>query len=298
MQKPVIGILLYILFTITVTGMNAGAKTLQNVEMHSIEIAFIRNLLAAIGVALIIYLKRSTELFKTKYFKAQMIRSMLGNTSLIVAFWAVSLLPLADIVALWFCVPLVVMVFSAIFLGEKIGIWRIFAVVTGLLAVMMISQPAIEMQNYTGILVGLLSTVLIASVTINLRHLAILKEHALTTTFFFLTSGTVFCGLLLPFFWTGHLLNFDFTWIILIMALCGLISQIVKTEAFRHAEASLLSPFGYLNIFWATLMGWLLWNEIPDLYVMLGCTGLIFSNMLVLWRESRHAKVKKQAQTS
>lgn len=293
MQKPMIGILLYILFTITVTGMNAGAKSLQNLDVHSIEIAFIRNLLAALGVALIIWVKRSHDLFKTRYFKAQLTRSLLGNTSLIVAFWALSLLPLADIVALWFCVPLVVMVFSAVFLGEKIGIWRIFAVVTGLVAVIMISQPAVEMKNYMGIAVGLFSTILIASVTINLRHLAKLEEPALTTTFFFLTSGTLFTGALLPLFWTGNLLNIDYAWIILAVALCGLISQIVKTEAFRYAEASLLSPFGYLNIFWATLLGWLLWNEVPDIYVMAGCTGLIFSNMLVIWRENRQEKLKK-----
>jgi len=75
-----------------------------------------------------------------------------------------------------------------------------------------------------------------------------------------------------------------------LIAAVGLAAQILKTEAFRLAEASLLSPFSYLNIFWATLIGWLFFGELPDIYVIIGCIMLIFSNLFILWREGKLMK--------
>jgi len=273
--------------------MNAGAKALQFEDMHAIEVAFIRNALAALGISAIIWLKGDFTLFKTNYLRGQLTRSLFGNTSLIFAFWAVSLLPLADIVALWFFVPIIVLILSGVILKEHIGPWRWGAVAAGFAAVSLIAQPAIEMNNWFGIAVGLLSSLLIAIVSINLRHLGQRNENPLTTTFYFLTTGTVFCGAFLPFIWTGALLNAALAWPVLLVAAAGLLSQLFKTEAFRHAQASLLTPFSYLSIFWATLIGWVFFAHVPDIYVIGGCALLILSNVLILWRESK--LMKKQA---
>jgi drug/metabolite transporter (DMT)-like permease len=270
--------------------MNAGAKTLQYEQMHAIEVAFIRNALSAIGISLIIWLKGAFALFKTNYLRGQLTRSLFGNTSLIFAFWTVSLLPLADAVAIWFFVPIIVLILSGLFLKERIGPWRWGAVGVGFAAVSLIARPAIEMNNWFGIAVGMLSSLLIAIVSINLRHLGQKNEHPLTTTFYFLTTGTLFCGVLVPFVWTGALLNIALFWPVLLVAIAGLLSQIFKTEAFRHAEASLLTPFSYLSIFWAALIGWMFFGDVPDIYVVSGCSLLIFSNILILWRESKLMK--------
>jgi drug/metabolite transporter (DMT)-like permease len=267
--------------------MNAGAKALQNADMHAIEVAFIRNLIAAMGVSAIIFIKGDRKLFKTNYLSGQLTRSAFGNTSLIVAFWTVSLLPLGDATALWFSVPLIVLVMSAVFLKEKVGPWRWGAVLIGFAAVCLIAQPALQMNNGLGIAVGTLSAFLIATVSINLRHLGQRNEHPLTTTFYFLSSGTIFCGVLLPFIWTGTLLNEALFWLVGALALAGLISQLFKTEAFRLAEASLLSPFTYLSVLWAGLLGWLFWGEVPDIYMLVGCVLLILSNAVVMWREHK-----------
>ncbi len=271
--------------------MNGGAKELQSAAMHPVEVAFIRNLLAALGItAIIAWVKKDHTLFKTHYFKGQLIRAALGNASLIVAFWAVSLLPLADVVALWFSVPLIVLVLSALLLKERVGPWRWGAVLCGFGAVCLIAQPAVALDNSFGVIVGLVSSCLIAAVSINLRHLGQKNEHPLTTTFFFLVSGAVFCGALVPFFWTGALLNMRLIWTILLVAAAGLTAQILKTEAFRLAEASLLSPFSYLSILWATLIGWFFFGEMPDMMVIIGCILLVLSNLIVLWRTRKLMK--------
>jgi drug/metabolite transporter (DMT)-like permease len=267
--------------------MNAGAKALQNADMHAIEVAFIRNLIAAMGVSAIIFIKGNHNLFKTAYLKGQLTRSAFGNTSLIVAFWTISLLPLGDAAALWFSVPLIVLVMSALILKEKVGPWRWGAVLIGFVAVCFIAQPALQMNNGLGIAVGTLSAFLIATVSINLRHLGQRNEHPLTTTFYFLSSGTLFCGALLPFIWTGELLNNALFWLFGVTAAVGLLAQLFKTEAFRLAEASLLSPFTYLSVLWAGLLGWCFWGEIPDLSMAIGCILLILSNGIVMWRERR-----------
>tara|TARA_R110002124_G_scaffold287216_1_gene471493 strand:+ start:185597 stop:186403 length:807 start_codon:yes stop_codon:yes gene_type:complete len=267
--------------------MNAGAKALQNADMHPIEVAFMRNLIAAMGVSAIIFIKGNHTLFKTDYLRGQLTRSAFGNVSLIVAFWTVSLLPLGDAAALWFSVPLIVLVMSALFLKEKVGPWRWGAVLVGFIAVCLIAQPALQMNNGLGIAVGTLSAFLIATVSINLRHLGKRNEHPLTTTFYFLSSGTLFCGALLPFIWTGALLNEALFWIVGMTACVGLLSQLLKTQAFRLAEASLLSPFTYLSVLWAGILGWLFWDEIPDLSMAVGCILLILSNAVVMWRERK-----------
>lgn len=271
--------------------MNTGAKSLQAAEMHAIEVAFLRNFYACIGVVALIAFLRKFNLFKTTYFGGHMTRSFFGNTSLIVAFWAVSLLPLADVVALWFCVPLIVLVLSAILLKEQVGLWRWAAVLIGFCAVFLIAQPAVQLNNWLGIGVGLFSSLLIAIVSINLRHLGKKNEHPLTTTFYFLASGTLFCGALVPFVWSGQLLSSGLLWPIAITAGAGLIAQITKSEAYRLAEASLLTPFSYLSILWATVLGWLFFKEFPDFYVVLGCALLIVSNIFILWREAKVMKM-------
>lgn len=282
---------LFIAFTMAVTMMNGAAKELQVGMMHPVEVAFIRNALAAMGISVIIaFIKKDAQLFKTQYIRGQLTRSLFGNTSLIVAFWSVSLLPLADVVAIWFCSPLMVLVLSAALLKERVGPWRWGAVICGFVAVFLIAQPAIALDNTFGVMVGVLSSFLIAVVSINLRHLGQRNENPLTTTFYFLTSGTLFCGLLVPFFWTGNLLNANLFGVMALIAAVGLAAQILKTEAFRLAEASLLSPFSYLNIFWATLIGWLFFGELPDIYVIIGCIMLIFSNLFILWREGKLMK--------
>lgn len=270
--------------------MNAGAKTLQYEQMHPIEVAFIRNALAAIGISLIIWLKGDFTLFKTSYLRGQLTRSLFGNTSLIFAFWTVSLLPLADAVAIWFFVPIIVLVLSGLFLKERIGPWRWGAVAAGFVAVSLIAQPALEMNNWFGITIGIISSLLIAIVSINLRHLGQKNENPLTTTFYFLTTGTLFCGAFVPFVWTGALLNAALAWPVLLVAGAGLLSQIFKTEAFRHAQASLLTPYSYLSIFWAAIIGWMFFGDVPDIYVVSGCVLLVLSNALILWRESKLMK--------
>lgn len=273
--------------------MSAGGKALQEMGMHPIEVAFIRNLLALILVTLLIVGRRQTKLFKTSMIKGQLSRGLIGNISLIIAFWAVSLLPMAQVTAIGFTMPLFTIIMSMIFLKETIGPWRIFALAAGFISVLLIAQPAIETNNTLGLGVALFSAFLIACTSINLRFLGKNKEPALTTVFYFLAFGVVFDSLLLPTIWTGTLLSHEAFALIGITAFVGFLSQIVKTEAYANAEASLLSPILYLNIVWATLADWIFWHDLPPVTVILGCTLLVLSNMVILWREYSHEKSAK-----
>ena len=270
--------------------MTAGGKALQEQGMHPIEVAFIRNFLAFVLVAMLIAAKQQTHLYKTNMIKGQISRGIIGNVSLIVAFWAAALLPLAQVTAIGFTMPLFTMIMSALFLKETIGIWRISALITGFTSVILIAQPAVETDNILGLSVALISAFLIACTSINLRFLGRSNEPALTTVFYFLGFGIIFDGLLLPFVWTGTMISETTLWLIGFTAFVGFLSQIVKTEAYANAEASLLSPILYLNIVWATLADWIVWDELPAPTVITGCTLLITSNLFILWREYKNEK--------
>ena len=65
--------------------------------------------------------------------------------------------------------------------------------------------------------------------------------------------------------------------------------------AFRHAPAALAAPFDYTALIWAVLLGWWLWGEVPDIWVLIGGTVVIFSGLLIAWREGRVALTRRPA---
>ena len=63
------------------------------------------------------------------------------------------------------------------------------------------------------------------------------------------------------------------------------IQQVAKTTAYRFAEASLLAPYTYTSIVWATLMGWVIWHDFPALSLLMGTAVVIGCNLIITWRE-------------
>ncbi|MCB1720135.1 MAG: DMT family transporter, partial [Alphaproteobacteria bacterium] len=70
----------------------------------------------------------------------------------------------------------------------------------------------------------------------------------------------------------------------------GFLSQFFKNNAYKHGEISFLSPLIYFNIVWATLLGWAVWKEIPEIHVYIGCAIIICSNLLITWKEQKIAR--------
>jgi drug/metabolite transporter (DMT)-like permease len=262
--------------------MNAFVK--KAADYHApVEAVFYRGVIAmALLLAYAAFKGRLKTLHKTNRITSHLGRAIAGNIGVALIFWAYALMPMADVTALLLTGPLIVTVLSALLLKEKVGPYRWSAVGAGFLGVMLIAQPSGELYAGYGVLVALAASFSGALVPIFLRDLG-RTEDALTTVFYFLAFGILASGVYMIF--AGQWPHPAAIVPLLGAGIAAGLQLILKTQAHRLAEVSLLSPFSYTSIVWATLIGWMFWNDLPTMSVVLGTTVVIASNLFILWRE-------------
>ena len=197
-------------------------------------------------------------------------------------------MPLADVVSLTFGGPIFVTVASIFFLSEKVGIKRWFAVFLGFIGMLLIVQPAFIDLNYYYIS-PIIFCIFFACVAISVRSLS--KTEANYTIAFYFTLLCTIIGLSSIFFvdWIMPT-KIDFL-IFVIMALCGSIANLLLTQSYRLAEASLVTPIKYLSLVFAIFFGFFIWSEIPKVLTLIGALLVILSSLIIFIRESQ---LKKQ----
>ena len=269
------------------TLMNAFAKALS--DTHSvIEIAFYRNLVAtALFLVLVFGSGRRDILVLRSKPTLVGVRAVVGALSLMATFWAYSLMPMADTTVLMFTASLFIPVLGIIFLKESVGRWRWAAVVVGFGGVVVMAQPTGNVYGL-GIAVALGATLLHAALQIILRYLS-RYENPATIAFYFFLIGTVVTALPLPFVAVRPAVE-DIP-LLFGVGLSGAAAQWLLSTAFRNAKASIVTVFNYSSIVWATLFGWLVWNEWPLPEVIIGGAIVIASNLLMIWREARAQRI-------
>jgi drug/metabolite transporter (DMT)-like permease len=265
------------------TVMNVFAKLLS--ANHSvIEIAFYRNLIACLPFLFLVFVLGRREILVIKSKPSLVgLRAVLGALSLVTTFLAFSLMPMAETTVLLFTASLFIPVLGIFFLGERVGPWRWGAVVIGFAGVVVMAQPGGHV-HLLGIIVALGAALMHAALQIVLRYLG-RYESPETITFYFLVVGTLVTALPLPFVAvTPTLAEVP---LLFGVGLSGALAQWWLSIAFRNAPAAIVTVFNYSGIVWATLFGWLIWNDWPLPTVLAGAGIVIASNALIIWRESR-----------
>lgn len=265
------------------TVMNVFAKLLS--ANHSvIEIAFYRNLIACMPFLFVVFVLGKREILVIRSQPIAVgIRAVVGSISLTATFAAYSLMPLAETTVLLFTASLFIPVLGVIVLHERVGPYRWAAVAIGFVGVVIMAGPAGNM-NALGVAVALFAALMHATLQIILRFLG-KHERPETVTFYFLVIGALVTALPLPFVAvTPTVAEIP---LLIGVGLSGAVAQWLLSIAFRNAPAAIVTVFNYSSIVWATLFGWMIWNEWP-LPVVLGGAGIVVaSNALVIWRESR-----------
>lgn len=251
---------------------------------HSVvEIMFFRSLLALLPVfTLLVMLPDGFKLLKTKRPMAHMARGGVGVLGMCLYFWSFSIMPLADATVLHFAMPLVLTLLSIPFLGEKVGKYRMGAVVVGFVGVIIAMNPSTAMP-VLGTIVSLSAATTSAVAMILVRRMGN-SEHALTIVFYFLLTGTVVSGLLLPFYWTAP--SLESLAYLLLIGLTGGMAQIFQTRAYAMAPASFVSPFNYLSILFAAFFGWAIFGDVPASSLWIGAGIVCASGLFILYRET------------
>ena len=252
---------------------------------HSvIEIAFYRNLIGSLPFLFVVFALGRRDILVLRTRPAMVgFRAILGSISLVVTFWAFSLMPLADTTALLFASSLFIPVMGVVFLKELVGPYRWSAVIIGFAGVVIMARPTGDVY-VLGISVALFAAFLHATLQIILRYLGRFESPE-TISFYFFIIGTVVTALALPFVAvtpaTSEIpLLFG-------VGLSGAAAQWLLSIAYKNAPAAVVTVFNYTSIIWATMFGWMIWNEWPLPAVIAGAAIVIASNILIVWRESR-----------
>lgn len=236
------------------------------------------------GLMLSVLLPRDgLSIFKTSRPGLQLLRGlcMVGTNMLFIS--ALRYIPLAEGTAIIYLTPLIVTVLSGPLLGEKVRPLQWVAVSLGFVGVLVILRPG-------GVLFTPVSLLAVgAAFSFSFYQLITRKLNATdssaTTNLLSGLVGSAALTFVAPFFWqtpsTFHAL------LLLGLGISALLSHLLMTEAYRHANPATLAPFTYGQLIFAGLIGYIMFGHMPDLYSFLGITIICASGILTLSQRRR-----------
>ncbi|MEX2648938.1 MAG: DMT family transporter [Alphaproteobacteria bacterium] len=288
-SDPMAGIGLLLLAVVVFSVMDALIKW-TSADYPTVQVVFFRAVFAFLPLSLFIARRGGVAVLRTRRPLAHVLRCLVGISSMFLGFWALDLMPLADVIAIGFAGPIFLTALSVPLLGEVVGWRRLSAVFVGFLGVVVMVRPGSNVFTPVA-LIPVLGAVGYAFAMVLVRKLTATETIA-AIVFYFTATTTVVSGVALPFFWvTPKLADFG---LLAAIGLCGGIAQLLMTRAFQIAPASLIAPFEYSAMIWAVALGWLIWSELPDSFIWAGSTVVIASGLYILHREAVLARRRAQ----
>ncbi|EAQ47675.1 membrane protein, putative [Roseobacter sp. MED193] len=298
LDRPLLGIALMLGFCILIPLGDAIAKLLAE-RVPVGQIVFIRFAAQAlILVPVSLALGQSLRLPR-RLLPPVLLRTLLQMAGITAMFNALRYLPLADAVAIAFVMPFIMLLLGKYVLGEEVGFRRLAACVVGFTGTLLVIQPSFAV-------VGLNALWPLAVAVIFAVFMLVTRKIAKDTSPIPLQaiSGLIASVLMLPLFWIGSIGEITFlspalpaqdSWNLLAMAgALGTIAHLLMTWSLRYAPASTLASMQYLEIPIATLVGWVIFNELPNTLASLGIGLTVAAGLYAILREHRAAKEAPQ----
>ena len=286
-QHVPLGMVLRLFAGIALALMFAAVKWAAQHGVGVIESLFYRQLGTAFAALLFVMSTSGLASLRTKRVGGHVLRMGIGVVAMGLNFLAMILLPLAEATAIGFSVPIFSTLLAALVLGERTGRWRWGAVILGFIGVLVIVQPGGGHIAATGGMVAIGAALTTAFATIAIRRLGA-TEAVATTVFWFGASSLVPLGLAMPFVAAVHPpLVFA---VIATMALAGGLAQLLLTGSLRYAPVAIVMPMDYVNLLWASLLGMLIFAQLPSRWTFAGAPVVIAAGLIILWREQRLKK--------
>ena len=197
-------------------------------------------------------------------------------------FWALSQMKLVDAIAITFAAPIFITALSVPLLKESVGLHRWVAISVGFFGVLVMLRPGIGVFQWAGIVV-IGSVVFYALLMITTRAYKTSEQTA--ALMLYPQLGMSLTGIILvPFFWVTPSLG-DLG-LFALAGMFGSVGVMCLTHAFRLGPAAVISPFEYSALIWATLIGYLVWGELPDVFTLVGAAIVISSGLYIIYRET------------
>ncbi|MDD5027963.1 MAG: DMT family transporter [Rhodoferax sp.] len=286
------GILLHILGLWLLSTLDASGKWLVMAGVPVLTVAWVRYAMHFALMTAVVLPSRGKTIFKTQSLVRQFARGLLMITTTVLFFSVLGRLPLAEATAINFLAPLLLMAMAPWLLHEAHRLHRWLGVLAGFAGMLMVLRPGAQL-DFVGMVLGLLTALAFAFYQIATRRVA--HDDPLTTNYYGGLFGTVALTLALPWLWVTPNLS-PWQWLLLISTgFTGFLGHWLQIAAYSKSPATLLAPFSYLQIVAATLLGWLVFGQLPDPITVIGMALICLAGLAVALVEARIAFARSKS---
>jgi drug/metabolite transporter (DMT)-like permease len=265
------------------------------------QIVFYRSAFAILPVVLIYaWRKELAAAVRTLRPFGHAGRGLISIGGMFCNFSALARLPIVDATAISFASPLITVALAAVFLKERVRIYRWSAVIVGFGGILVMLGPHFDLGSHAGAAattVGLgfaiAGAFCNAGSVVQTRRLT--ETETTSSIVFYFSLICALAGLATwPLSWL--LPAWPLAWLaptwpelaaLVTVGLCGGLAHILLTESYRWAPASLVAPFDYTSMVWAFLLGYFFFNELPTIFVFVGAAIIAAAGLFVIWRERK-----------
>jgi drug/metabolite transporter (DMT)-like permease len=279
-DRPFRGIALILASTVFLGASDVTAKYLS-ATLPSIEIAWIRFLVFGLIMSPAMVPGSPLYALRSQRPGLQVMRgaALLGSSLFFIS--GLRFLPIAEASATGFVAPLFVTALSIVFLGETVGVRRWLATAVGLIGVLIILRPGTG-AFHPAAFFPIVSALAWACTLIMTRMMSG-RDHAITTMTYSSIVGVCILSALVPFVWVApswHDILFG-----IFIGLASTAGQWIVVLAFRYADASVLAPFSYTQLLWVSILGFVIFGEVPDVWTVTGAVFIVGSGLYTAHRE-------------
>jgi drug/metabolite transporter (DMT)-like permease len=250
------------------------------------QIIFMRSVIMMVIAAAMAHWSGGLGILRPNNLLAHGSRGFLQLLNGIFFVLAVTYLPLAETVALTFAAPLFLTALAIPFLGETVGWRRWGAVIVGFIGIIIITRPTGGALQFA--MIFPLAAAFTGAVRDIVTRKLTARENSLSILFSSALIATVGTAPFLPGNWATP------DWIdlglVLATGLCVAAGHFLMIDMFRYVEASTVAPFRYTAIIWATILGYIIWDHLPDAYTVLGVAIVVASGLYILRRQQLVAR--------
>ncbi len=286
-DAPFRGIGLVLLASIFLTSADMVSKLLT-LQIPPLQVTWIRYGTFSVIMLAIVWRRGGLERLRTQRPMLQFLRGVGVLTSSVLFIMALKHMPLADATATGFVAPLFVTALSIPILGEKIGWRRWTATLVGFVGVLIVVRPGGAGFQIASLLA--VASALAWAFAMIMTRMMSRTESPLTTLTYSALIGFGLTSFVVPFLWG------PVTPLILLMGVFVGVSSTVGhwliVLAYRHADASLLAPFSYIQLLWASLLGLVVFAVLPDFWTLVGAVIIAGSGLYTAHRERVTAKLR------
>lgn len=248
-------------------------------DIPAFEKSFFRNLISCLVAFYIIRKNKALYFGKKENRPMLLLRSALGTIGIWASFYAIDNLILSNATILNQLSPFFVIIFSYLFLKEKIKSIHIFALLSAFIGVLFIVKPSFNLDaTFIASLVGLSSAAFAGGAYTCVRYLSS-KEKSYTIVFFFSLFSVVAT---IPFMIFDFVMPNISQFIMLIFAgIFASIAQFSLTSAYKYSPAKEISIYTYTQVIFTAVLGFLIWSTMPDTYSLIGYIIIIGASVLI-----------------